>query len=194
MIRTIIKYAGLALVIIGIVLVMKNLFNSAANESSNNNNSKKSKAVITTKKTYSATVSLKDSNTKKNIEGATLIIKDKNGNIVNEWTTESGNHIVPDLKNGTYILSEKTAPTGYHLNEDGVTFEIKDKNKEVIMYNIKMTEEEQKSYEQKQRELNTTSNEINVDNTLSEKSIKATIMAIACIISGIVLILHKKEA
>lgn len=190
MLRSIIKYGGLALVIIGIILVMKNLFNS----NSKLNNKKKEPTTITAKATYSATVSLIDQETKKHIQGATLIIKDEKGNTISSWTSEESVHLVPNLKNGKYTLTEEKAPEGYHINNDGVTFEIKNKNKEVTMYNIKMTEEERNAYEKQQRELNTTSNEIDVDNTLSEKDIVATMMAIICIISGIAIIFNKKEA
>ncbi len=191
MLRSIIKYGGLALVIIGIVLVMKNLFNS---DTKWENNKKNNPTTVETKTSYSATVSLIDQETKKYIQGATLVVKDSNGNTISSWTSDQGVHLVTNLKKGSYTLTEETAPEGYHINKDGVTFEIKNKNKEVIMYNIKMTEEEKQAYEKEQRELNTTSNEINVDNTLSEKEIVTTMMAILCIISGIAIIFNKKEA
>ncbi len=192
MLRNIIKYGGLALVIIGIILVMKNLFNSDAKFETNKKTT--TPTTITSKTYYSATINLMDQETNKNIKGATLSIKDNNGNIVSTWTSEESAHLVTNLKKGKYTLTEETAPDGYHINKDGITFEIKNKDKQVTMYNTKMTQQELETYEKEQRELNTTSNEINVDNTLSEKDVVATMMAIICIISGIAIILNRKEA
>ena len=190
MLRNIIKYGGLALVIIGIVLVMKNLFKSNQEMTP----STKKNAKIVSKVYYKATVSLLDEETKQPIVGASLIVKDKDGNTISEWTTEEGTHLVPNLSKGTYTLIEKNAAEGYTINKEEVKFEVTNKDQEVTMYNKKMTEEEKATYEKEQREKNTSSNEINVDNTLSEKDIISTVMALLCIISGITLISHKNEA
>jgi len=189
MLRNIIKYGGLALVIIGIVLVMKNLFNSDAEfESKKNTNSRN-----VTKSYYSATVNLMDEETKKYLVGASLVVKDAFGNVVTRWTTEEKSHLVSNLKAGTYTLEEETAPEGYKSN-DTITFIIKDKNRDVTMLNKKMTEEEKKAYEEEQRKLNTTSDEVNVDNTLSEKDVVTVMMAIVCMVSGIFLVSRKRDA
>ena len=62
--------------------------------------------------------------TKKNIagdevEGAKMQVFDKEGNIVDEWTSEKEAHKINNLKEGnTYILHEETAPEGYVLATD----------------------------------------------------------------------------
>ncbi len=189
MLRNVIKYGGLALVIIGIILVMKNLFAS----DSDWNNDKKNQTTTVVSNYYNATVSLLDKETKKYIVGANLVIKDKDGNVISGWTTDEGVHLVPNLKKGTYVLVEEEVSEGYRLNSDGVTFEIKNKDQEVIMYNTKMTEEEKAQYEAEQRAKNTTASEVGVDNTLSQKDITVVVIAIISIVFGIDLLFFQKK-
>lgn len=190
MLRSIIKYGGLALVIIGIVLVMKNLFNV---DSGTTNNSKTNKNTTVNISSYKVSISLLDKDTKAFVKGANLVIKDQGGNVVSGWTTEEGVHLVPNLKKGTYTLIQEKEADGYHLNSDGVTFEVKNKDQEIIMYNIKMTEEEKTKYEAEQRAKNTTATETSVDNTLSVKDVGSTLVAILSIIGGTLIILHPKK-
>ena len=62
--------------------------------------------------------------TKKNIEGdeiegASMKVFDKEGNLVDEWISEKEAHKINNLKEGnTYILHEETAPDGYVLATD----------------------------------------------------------------------------
>ena len=62
--------------------------------------------------------------TKKNIagdevEGAKMQVFDKDGNIVDEWTSGKEAHKISNLKEGnTYTLHEETAPEGYVLATD----------------------------------------------------------------------------
>ena len=62
--------------------------------------------------------------TKKNIagdevEGASMKVFDKEGNLVDEWISEKVAHKINNLKEGnTYILHEETAPEGYVLATD----------------------------------------------------------------------------
>ena len=62
--------------------------------------------------------------TKKNIagdevEGASMKVFDKEGNLVDEWISGKGAHKINNLKEGnTYILHEETAPEGYVLATD----------------------------------------------------------------------------
>ena len=67
MVRSIIKYVGIALVIVGVLLVMKNLF---AKEDTNWNEDVKDKY-------YSAKIKLLDKDTNDYLEGAKLILKDQ---------------------------------------------------------------------------------------------------------------------
>lgn len=180
MTRNIIKYVGLTLVIIGIVLVMKNLFSSDTDWENS-----KSKSTTNKNGYYSATISLLDQDTEVFLSDANLVVKDKDGNVVNGWTTDGGVHLVTNLKSGTYTLEEEKAPSGYHLNEEGVAFKIDGADAKVVMYNIAMTEEEKKIQ-------NTTSNEVGVENTLSNRSLGVVLGAIASIILGIGLILFPR--
>ena len=63
------------------------------------------------------------------IEGAKLKITDEAGQVVEEWTssptTEVGGHVVNNLKDGTYTLTETQAPSGYVLTAE-IQFTIKE--------------------------------------------------------------------
>ena len=69
----------------------------------------------------------------KEIEGATLIVTDENGNIVDEWVSTKEPHRVSNLEEGKiYTLTEITAPYGYELAES-ITFEVSyDKETQII--------------------------------------------------------------
>ena len=176
--RTIIKYIGIALVIVGILLVMKNLFTKETNWDNN---------IEETKETYYiAKIKLLDKETKKYLPGSKLILKDENNEIIDEWTTDTKTHTIKELEKGTYTLIQSTAPENYHLNKNSLTFEIKNSDKDVVMYNTKMTEEEIK-------ESNTTKSEVGVDNTLSSKSILTTIIALITITLGLTTIYKVKK-
>lgn len=176
--RTIIKYIGIALVIVGILLVMKNLFTKETNWDNN---------IEETKETYYiAKIKLLDKETKKYLTGSKLILKDENNEIIDEWTTDTKTHTIKELEKGTYTLIQSTAPENYHLNKNSLTFEIKNSDKDVVMYNTKMTEEEIK-------ESNTTKSEVGVDNTLSSKSILTTIIALITITLGLTTIYKVKK-
>lgn len=179
--KNIVKYVGIVLVIVGILLVMKNLFAKDTDWSSNKNSSK------TTEVYYSAKIKLLDKDTDAYLTGGELELRDENGEVVGEWTTEAGVHLINKLKKGKYTLVQTGAPEDYHLNEEEITFEIKSSDKEVTMYNVKMTEEEIK-------EKNTVSNEVGVDNTLSNKSVLSVIMAAIASSAGIYLIYKEKKS
>jgi len=100
-------------------------------------------------------VAKKDSKTGAYVEGAVLVIKDANGNVVSEFTTGSSVYQL-SLDAGVYTLSEKTAPTGYLLSNEVISFEllsdgtlkVKNSNGEYVdsaiitFYNTKETTEE----------------------------------------------------
>ena len=67
-------------------------------------------------------ISKVDLTTSEELEGAELEITDKDGNIVDKWTSTKEKHIVNNLiENETYTLTEKTAPYGYEITES-ITF------------------------------------------------------------------------
>ena len=184
--KNVVKYVGIVLVIAGILLVMKNLFTQDDEWSSTKSKKKDTTEVVY----YSAKVQLLDKESDAFLSGATFVVKDADGEVVDEWTTNGGAYLVNKLKNGTYTLEQKSAPEGYHLNETTVPFEIDGKDQEVTIYNTKMTEQEI----EEARLRNTTSSEVGVDNTLSEKSIWSILGGIASIGIGVGLILYQKNS
>lgn len=63
-------------------------------------------------------ISKVDVTTGEELEGAELSISDKEGNIIEEWTSTKTVHVVTGLEEGkSYILSEKTAPYGFEIAE-----------------------------------------------------------------------------
>lgn len=50
----------------------------------------------------------------KEVEGATIQVKDKDGNIVDEWVSTTESHLIKGLEEGqTYVLHEEVAADGY---------------------------------------------------------------------------------
>ena len=69
--------------------------------------------------------------------GAVLQVKDKSGNVIEEWTTDGTRHELRAVLNPdeTYILHEVSAPEGYFLSED-LEFTV---GQRVIMEDVKQT-------------------------------------------------------
>ena len=61
----------------------------------------------------------------KELPGAKLSILDKNGKVVEKWTSEDKPHYIEMLPIGEYTLHEESAPDGYLVAED-VKFEVSD--------------------------------------------------------------------
>lgn len=81
-----------------------------------------------------------DKATGKALEGAILVIKDKNGNIVKEFTSTIGGEKFTDLTIGeTYTLEEKEAPIGYEKTDEKISFTVPNETtiKELVIYNQK---------------------------------------------------------
>ena len=62
-------------------------------------------------------ISKVDIATSKELPGAELVIKDKDGNTVAQWVSEDKPHYIEKLPSGDYTLTEITAPNGYQLAE-----------------------------------------------------------------------------
>ena len=62
-------------------------------------------------------ISKVDITTGKELPGAELVIKDKDGNTVAQWVSEDKPHYIEKLPAGDYTLTEITAPNGYQLAE-----------------------------------------------------------------------------
>ena len=89
------------------------------------------------------TIAKKDSKTDALVAGATLVIKDKNGNVIKEFTT-TGEYFQLTMDAGTYTIEEKSAPKGYIKSNEVIEFEllengtlkIKNKNGDFIESNL----------------------------------------------------------
>ena len=84
-------------------------------------------------------ISKQDITSKEELPGATLVIKDKDGNVVDTWVSTNTPHYIEGLKEGTYTLTETIAPDGYKLSEETIEFTLKADGKveTVVMYNAK---------------------------------------------------------
>lgn len=93
--------------------------------------------ITNERKTGGVEISKQDITNNKELPGATLVIKDTNGNIIDEWVSEDKPHYIEKLAPGMYTLTEKIAPEGYVLSDETITFTVKDDGTitKVVMYN-----------------------------------------------------------
>ena len=84
-------------------------------------------------------ISKQDITSKEELAGATLIVKDENGNEIDKWVSGNEPHYIYNLKDGTYTLTEIQAPEGYKLSTETITFEVKDGKvtENIVMFNEK---------------------------------------------------------
>ncbi len=87
-------------------------------------------------------ISKKDMVGSEEVEGAHLVIKDSNGNIVEEWISSNTPYYIEKLPVGKYTLEETIAPDGYILNTSKVEFEVLETGdiQSTTMYNSKLVE------------------------------------------------------
>lgn len=87
-------------------------------------------------------ISKKDMAGSEEIEGAHLVIRDSNGEIVEEWTSSDNPHYIEKLPVGRYTLTEKIAPSGYVLNTSVVEFDVLETGdiQNEVMYNSRLVE------------------------------------------------------
>lgn len=81
---------------------------------------------------------LKTDNENNLLEGAILQVKDENGEVLEEWTSTTEQHIVA-LREGTYTLHEKQAPTGYCVAKDIEFTVTKDSENKVVMVDVPLS-------------------------------------------------------
>ena len=83
-------------------------------------------------------ISKQDITNKQELPGATLVIKDSKGKIVEKWVSTNEPKEIENLKPGKYTLSETIAPEGFELTTETITFEVKKDGKveKVVMYNV----------------------------------------------------------
>lgn len=99
---------------------------------------KKDQTLVMKDKQFTA--SKKDVSGKNYVEGATLTVKDADGNTVDTWVSGEKEHYVSGLEEGkTYTLIEETAPEGY-VRADEITFTVtKEKvDQEVNMFDAQV--------------------------------------------------------
>ena len=74
----------------------------------------------------SAKISKVDLTSMKELPGAHLMVKDSDGNVIDEWISTKEPHYITDLKPGEYTLIETIAPDGYALSTEEQKFTITD--------------------------------------------------------------------
>ncbi|HIR58842.1 MAG TPA: Cys-Gln thioester bond-forming surface protein [Candidatus Onthousia excrementipullorum] len=75
-----------------------------------------------------------DGKTGNPIYGAVLIIRDSDGNIVDEFTSTEEGHTLTGLKDGKYTVEEKQAPEGYTKSDEIYTFTISDETPTALVF------------------------------------------------------------
>ncbi|WP_373262268.1 SpaA isopeptide-forming pilin-related protein [Hungatella hathewayi] len=86
-------------------------------------------------------ISKQDITTKEELPGASLVVT-KEDVVIDEWVSTSEKHEIKDLEDGTYVLTEVTAPDGYEVAES-ITFTVENgkvPSSEVIMYDAPICE------------------------------------------------------
>lgn len=88
--------------------------------------------------TSKVTITKYDLMTNNPLPGAKLVLKDSNGEVVEKWTSTNEAHIIRNLADGDYSVTEEEAPVGYRLSEDKVDFTITNEstNVEVKFFNV----------------------------------------------------------
>lgn len=90
----------------------------------------------------SVVISKQDITTKEELPGASLKVT-KDDIVIDEWVSTSEKHEIKDLEDGTYVLTEITAPDGYEVAES-ITFKVENgkvDSKEIIMYDAPISED-----------------------------------------------------
>ena len=138
-------------------------------------------------------ISKQDITNKEELPGAHLVVKDYEGNIIDEWVSTNEPHLIEKLPAGIYTLTETIQPEGYILSTETITFTVKDDGSitEVVMYNTPDTKEivpeEPKPDVPKQ--------EVQVEDTASFKTMTSSIIGLGIILIGLSMIFkNKKEA
>lgn len=113
-------------------------------------------------------ISKQDITNGKELPGATLVVKDYDGNMIDTWVSTDTPHLIENLKAGIYTLTETIAPSGYVLSTETITFTVKEDGSitKVVMYN------------------SPNSKDVPVENTGSFKTITSTVVGTIIIMIG----------
>lgn len=127
-------------------------------------------------------ISKQDITNKEELPGATLVVKDSEGNEIDKWVSGTTPHEIPNLKPGTYTLTETIAPEGYELSTETIEFTVDENGgtTNVVMYNTPVKEETPTP--------ETPTEEVAVPSTGSNKTIASSMIGALIIIIGSVLI------
>ena len=140
MVRSIVRYVGLTVIVIGIVLLVSNLLNSNNREFKSNKNND----IV---KYYSVSIKVLDKETKKFLNGGSFVLKDNEGKIIEEWEHTKNIKRIGKLKKGTYVIEQKSSLDGYEMS-DKLTFRISNSDKNIDIYILNMPSEEVSSYDE----------------------------------------------
>ena len=82
-----------------------------------------------------------DSETKKPLTGAVLVIKNSTGKVVERFVTDEKAHVITDIPYGTYTVEEESAPNGYIKSNEKITFTVDDlhQSHQITITNTKET-------------------------------------------------------
>ena len=189
--KSLIKFLVLALVVVGIGLVLRNVILKSKNNNDTFIDNKKDG------KYYQVTVSLLDKETEKYISGSVLSVETEKGKVIEKWTTKDKEYIITNLSNGKYILKQISAPEGYDYNEDDTEFTITDKNLKLVMYNAPSSENttntENNNSTNNSNENNNVNENVGVVDTLSFKNPLATIFGGLVVLAGAMLLVFNKK-
>ena len=124
-------------------------------------------------------ISKQDITNGEEIPGATLVVKDANGNVIDTWTSTTTPHLITGLVPGEYTLNEVIAPNGYILSDETITFTVKEDGSvtSVVMYNTPKPETPETPENPTIPSTPTqVGKEIKVENTASSKTIVPTLI------------------
>ena len=172
MVRSIVRYVGLTVIVIGIVLLVSNLLNSNNREFKSNKNND----IV---KYYSVSIKVLDIETKKFLNGGSFVLKDNEGKVIEEWEQTENIKRIGKLKKGTYVVEQRTSIDGYEMS-DKLTFRISNSDKNIDIYNTLIQKVMVES-------------EVSVDNTLSLKSSFGYVLSIIISCIGMILVLNKRD-
>lgn len=80
-----------------------------------------------------ATIIKIDSITKQPLAGATLVVKDSEGKVIEEFVTATEPHKLTDLEDGTYTVEETKAPAGYEKTDEIYEFTVDKDHRDVTV-------------------------------------------------------------